>query len=165
MKRVMNLLDQVEELVIFVGMAVMVIFNFLNVVCRFLLPQTPFSYTEELVVLVFVWITMFGISCAYKRMAHTGLTLLTDRFGSRGKQVFTVIGMAASVLFMIFVIRYGWAMVANQIAHNQILPGMKLSAACQSLAIPLGGCVILLRSVQVSIRELCRLAEEGRKGL
>ena len=43
-----------EEGVMVVGIAVMVLFNFLNVVFRYLLPQTPFSYTEELVVLIFI---------------------------------------------------------------------------------------------------------------
>lgn len=162
MKRCIAVFDKLEELVIFVGMAVMVTLNFLNVVCRFLLPQTPFSYTEELTVMIFVWITMFGISCAYKKMAHTGLTLLTDRFRHRGKMIFAAIGMAASMLFMAYVIYHGSGMVVNQISHNQILPGLRISASCQSLAIPVGGCVIFLRVIQTSVREICDLAKEGR---
>ena len=62
-----------------VGMAVMVLFNFLNVIFRYLLPQTPFSYTEELVVLIFIWVSLFGISYGYRVGAHTVLTIVSDR--------------------------------------------------------------------------------------
>lgn len=150
----MKIIDKFEELVIVVGMIAMVIFNFLNVVCRFLLPQTPFSYTEELVVLIFVWITMFGIACAYKKMAHTGLTILTDHFHGSAKIVFAVLSMICSVCFMLLVIWYGIDMVQNQIAHGQILPGMKIPAATQSLAIPVGGVLILIRAIQACLIEI-----------
>ena len=68
-----------EEGVMVAGMAVMVLFNFLNVVFRYLLPQTPFSYTEELVVLIFIWVSLFGISYGYRIGAHTVLTVLLLR--------------------------------------------------------------------------------------
>lgn len=165
MKGIYQALDNIEEALIFAGMLVMVTLNFLNVVCRFLLPQTPFSYTEELTILIFVWITMLGVSCAYKRVAHTGLTLVTDRLGIDGKKVFVVIATIASLIFMVFVVKYGFDMVLNQISHGQILPGMKIPAACQSLALPIGGIVIFLRVISVGVAELedLKAQERGRK--
>lgn len=162
MKKLLSAVDRIEELFIVIGMGLMVTLNFLNVVCRFLLPQTPFSYTEELVVLLFIWITMFGISYAYKRTAHTGLTLLTDRFGNNGKMAFCFISTAASVIFMIFVIWHGISMTTNQIAHAQILPGMQISSAFQSSALPIGGVVILVRVTQVGIKEIIHL-QQGKE--
>ena len=79
MKFILHLLDYLEEGVMVIGLGIMVVLNFVNVICRYLMPQTPFSYTEELNTLIFVWITVFGIAYGYKRGSHTGLTLITDR--------------------------------------------------------------------------------------
>lgn len=78
MKKIEFLLSKFEEIIMVAGGLLMVFMNFANVVCRYLLPTTPFSYTEELVVLLFVWVSMFGISYAYRRRAHTLLTILSD---------------------------------------------------------------------------------------
>ena len=59
MKIIFKVLDILEEGVMILGLIAMVILNFVNVICRFLLPQTPFSYTEELTILIFGWVTMF----------------------------------------------------------------------------------------------------------
>ena len=58
MKTINKLFDYFEEFMLFIIMAAMIVMNFLNVVFRFLLPQSPFSYTEELTLLLFVWATM-----------------------------------------------------------------------------------------------------------
>ncbi|MCD8164525.1 MAG: hypothetical protein LUE09_14195 [Synergistaceae bacterium] len=58
MKKIVFLLSKFEEIIMVAGGLLMVFMNFANVVCRYLLPTTPFSYTEELVVLLFVWVSM-----------------------------------------------------------------------------------------------------------
>ena len=42
MKIIFKVLDILEEGVMILGLIAMVILNFVNVICRFLLPQTPF---------------------------------------------------------------------------------------------------------------------------
>lgn len=68
MKIIFKVLDILEEGVMILGLIAMVILNFVNVICRFLLPQTPFSYTEELTILIFGWVTMFGIAYGLQKM-------------------------------------------------------------------------------------------------
>ena len=57
MEKIFKYIDYIEKAGIVAGLTVMVVMNFLNVICRFFLPQTPFSYTEELTNLIFIWIT------------------------------------------------------------------------------------------------------------
>ena len=75
MKTINKLFDYFEEFMLFIIMAAMIVMNFLNVLFRFLLPQSPFSYTEELTLLLFVWATMIGIACGLKRGSHTGMSV------------------------------------------------------------------------------------------
>ena len=129
MKKIEFLLSKFEEIIMVAGGLLMVFMNFANVVCRYLLPTTPFSYTEELVVLLFVWVSMFGISYAYRRRAHTLLTILSDNIPGKFQIIIVVISMCASMLLMFLIAKTGYGMVMNQLKYNQILPGMKIPVA------------------------------------
>ena len=139
MKKIEFLLSKFEEIIMVAGGLLMVFMNFANVVCRYLLPTTPFSYTEELVVLLFVWVSMFGISYAYRRRAHTLLTILSDNIPGKFQIIIVVISMCASMLLMFLIAKTGYGMVMNQLKYNQILPGMKIPVAVMGRPAGRGG--------------------------
>ena len=143
-----------EEGVMVAGMAVMVLFNFLNVVFRYLLPQTPFSYTEELVVLIFIWVSLFGISYGYRIGAHTVLTVLSDKVPALLQPVLIAFATLASALLMVVLARTGYAMVMNQIKYGQILPGMRIPMAVAGWSIPAGAAVTLVSVLQSGYLEI-----------
>ena len=136
------------------GMAVMVLFNFLNVVARRLLPQTPFSYTEELVVLVFIWVSMFGISYGYRKNAHTVLTVAADRLPRPVQPLLIVFAALASALLMMVIAWTGYNMTMNQIRHGQILPGMRIPMALAGGALPVGAVMTLVSVLHGGFLEL-----------
>lgn len=153
MKYIWLIIDKIEEAGMAIGMFIMVIMNFINVVCRYLLPQTPFSYTEELTVLIFVWATMLGISCGYKRASHTGLNILTDKLHGIPKRAVVLFATVCSVLFAASLFKEGLGMVQNQLSHGQIMPGLQISAAWQGAAVPAGAVFIFVRAIQAGVRE------------
>lgn len=154
MKYIWLVIDRIEEAGMAIGMFIMVIMNFLNVVCRFFLPQTPFSYTEELTVLIFIWVTMLGISCGYKRASHTGLNILTNKMCGIPKEIVVIFATICSALFSAFLFFEGVGMVQNQLAHGQIMPGLQIDAAWQGASIPVGAVFVFIRSIQAGVREL-----------
>ena len=161
MKVILKILDIIEEGVMLTGLAVMVVMNFVNVVCRFLLPQTPFSYTEELTILLFEWVTMFGIAYGYKKTAHTGLSLITDRLNISGKRVMLIFSTVCTLLLMIIVIWSGSMTVKNQLSHGNVFPGLKISSAWGGMAIPAGGVMIAIRALQVCFEKMKTLRRGG----
>lgn len=154
MKKIEFLLSKFEEIIMVAGGLLMVFMNFANVICRYLLPTTPFSYTEELVVLLFVWVSMFGISYAYRRRAHTLLTILSDNIPGKFQIIIVVISMCASMLLMFLIAKTGYGMVMNQLKYNQILPGMKIPVAVMGWAVPLGAASALLSAAASGCEEI-----------
>ena len=147
------------------GGLLMVFMNFANVLCRYLLPTTPFSYTEELVVLLFVWVSMFGISYAYRRRAHTLLTILSDNIPGKFQIIIVVISMCASMLLMFLIAKTGYGMVMNQLKYNQVLPGRKIPVAVMGCAVPVGASAALLSAAASRCEEIRTLVvgeEEDR---
>lgn len=146
-------LDYIEEGLIVAGLAFMAIMNFANVVSRYFL-HSSISYTEELVVIVFVWVTMLGISVGYKRKAHLGMSFITDHLPEKGKDAAILLAGVCSVILIGFMIRYGTEMVQNQIRFHGKTTALRLPTYFQGLAIPAGGVLMMIRSVQSTVREL-----------
>lgn len=156
MKRMWSFFNIFEESVMVTGMAIMISFNFFNVVCRYLLPQTPFSYTEELVVLVFMWVSMFGISYGYRKGAHTILDVFTDFLPSKFQPVVILFATLCSALLMALIVYTGYNTVLNQLRYAQVLPGMRIPMPVVSLSIPIGACVAFISVWKTGIEELGR---------
>lgn len=162
MEKLKYIMNKIEETAMVLGGLLMVFLNFANVVCRYLMPTTPFSYTEELVVLLFVWVSMFGISYAYRYKAHTLLTILSDNIGRKYQIAIILISTCASMLLMVLLAKTGYGMVMNQIKYNQILPGMKIPIATMGWAIP-AGAVLSIFSAAISGYDEIRLLLAEKK--
>jgi TRAP-type C4-dicarboxylate transport system permease small subunit len=152
-------IDWLEEIMLAVGLFAMAILNFVNIICRYLLPQTPFSFTEESMMLLFMWITMLGISCGYKRSSHTSLSLVTDALPKSFEKPCLIVSMACSGALMILLFWSGAILVQNQLRYGNTMPGLKISAAWGGMAIPAGAAIILFRVLQVGAKKLAEKAE------
>jgi len=156
--------DLFEELIMVIGFIIMVFFNFLDVVCRYLLPQTPFSYTEELVVIVFVWVSMVGLSYGYRRGSHTVLTIVSDILPRKLQPPLVIFAALASMLLMALMVYTGYGMVINQIEHQQILPGMRIPMWIVGWSTPVGCSLAFISIMRSCWLELVSLKNpEGGK--
>ena len=151
MKTINKLFDYFEEFMLFIIMAAMIVMNFLNVLFRYLLPQSPFSYTEELTLLLFVWATMIGIACGLKRGSHTGMSLITDRLPPTYHKIMIVIATGFMCLFAGIVIYSGCLLVKTNSSYGNILPSLNISANWKSAAYPIGGVLMLYRSLYFGV--------------
>lgn len=154
MKKFWDFFNAFESAVMVIGMAVMVFFNFFNVICRYLLPQSPFSYTEELVVIIFLWVTMFGISYGYRKGSHTMLDIFTSHFPPKLQIATVLFSTLCSVVLMVLITKVGYDMVANQVRHNQVTSGMRLPMALSSSAIPIGAAVTVISVLKTGYDEI-----------
>ena len=64
----------VEEVVCAAMMTFMTALGFVNVAARYL--GYSMAYTEELLVMLLVWLTMLGTAAGFKRNAHLSMTFL-----------------------------------------------------------------------------------------
>ena len=164
MQRIWKFLNMFEEIAMIVGGLAMVLLNFIDVVCRYLLPQTPFSYASEMIVLLFVWTSMFGISYGYRKGAHTVLTVISDNLGGKAQAVLVVLSTLASVFLMLMIAYTGYGMAMNQVRFNQILPGMRIPAVVVGGAIPVGSLFCTISVLQYGYLEVKKIISCLSKG-
>ncbi len=150
MKKVIN---NFEEYFLAISLVIMVSINFGNVLSRYFI-HASWAFTEELLVILFVWNTMLASAVAFKHGAHLGLSVVTDLFPEKFQKYVVIFGAALTIGLMALLARYGVDMVANQIKYNQRTAAMDLPEWIASISITFGSLVIILRVIQATVMNL-----------
>lgn len=150
MKRVFN---NVEEYIMAISLTIMVMINFGNVLSRYFL-HTSWAFTEELLVILFVWNTMLASAVAFKYGAHLGLSALTDLLPEKMQKYVIVFSAVLTIGLMVILARYGADMVANSIKYHNKTPAMDLPEWVASISISVGAVIIILRVIETTIISL-----------
>lgn len=156
-----KMLDYVEEISVVLLLAIMTILNFANVLSRYVF-KTSLSFTEELIVMAFVWVSFIGIAIGYKRFAHLGMSYIVDHLPKKVQAVFALLSCACSVVLMWFMITNGFEMVAGQIRLGGKTPALHLPLCLQGYAIPICGILIGIRALQAGITLAVKLWKEKK---
>lgn len=123
MKRV---IERVEEGLLVLLMAVMVVVAFVNVVTRYLI-RFSLAFTEEIVVSMFVWLTLLGTAIAFRQGAHLGFSFIVDRCPKAVQRITIWLAALLGVVLFGFLIYFG---------IGQIQSERQLGTTSESLAIP-----------------------------
>jgi TRAP-type C4-dicarboxylate transport system permease small subunit len=123
---VRQLVERAEEGFLVLLLAVMTLVAFVNVVTRYFI-RFALAFTEEIVVSLFVWLTLLGTAIAFRQGAHLGFSFIVDR-APKGLQ-------RASIWFaaMLGVVLFGFLIYFG---IGQIRSERMLGTTSESLAIP-----------------------------
>ena len=143
MKFISTFWERLEEFILVALFAFMAVMNFLNVVFRYCFANS-FSFTEEVTITAFVWVSMIGIAVGYKRAAHLGMSFFVDNMPKK-LQAFMVL------------MNYGIEMVSNQIRLGSKTPALGMPMWIQGLSIPVGAAFCIIRAIESGIKEFLRM--------
>ena len=146
MKWLMESLEEVAAAALIVAICLIV---GAEVVLRYVAAQ-PASWTEELATILFVWICMLGSSIALKRGEHFAVELLRPHLGPGARRVLQTAGLLLVAALCLYLMGYGWQLARrNWQVHT---PALEWSRAVSYAAIPAGGLLMLVRSLEAIIR-------------
>jgi TRAP-type C4-dicarboxylate transport system permease small subunit len=145
-------LDRVEEYLCAALILFMSLLTFANVIVRYLTDDS-LAFTEELVINLFVLVTLLGASIAFRRNAHLGFSLLFDIFPYSCRKWFAVLsGFAGAALFIVLCV-HGVDMVIQEYTSEMTTYSMGLPMWWFGLSVPVGAIIIAIRVVQVAVGE------------
>ena len=157
MKKLSYALDYLEEGFIVLCLAFMTTMNFINVVSRYCFTNS-FSFTEEITIITFVWVTMMGIAVGYKRVGHLGMSYFVELCPKKTQAYMALLSMVCSLIMISFMVIEGITMVDNQIMLGAKTAALEIPLAVQGLAIPVGGVFIGIRVLQSGYAEYKRIS-------
>lgn len=99
--------DSFERSAIALILGLMTVITFVNVVLRYGF-NTSLIWGLEVVLILFAWLVLFGVSYAFKITAHLGVDALIAVFPSRGKRIMGLISAALCLLYTVFLLKGAW---------------------------------------------------------
>ena len=130
-KKIMDVLAVAEKLILAASTLLILVLTVGNVFSRKVIHRS-WSFTEELVVAVFVLITLMAAALACREGELVSLTLVTDRLPGKTKKPVVVLVTVLSVIFTVILFKYGMDKVLTQLANGKrtFVAGMDLLVLC-----------------------------------
>jgi C4-dicarboxylate transporter DctQ subunit len=138
--------DHLEEALLCLLLAVMVIITFVTVVTRYVF-ELPLSYVDQLVPNLFVWVTFLGASAAVRRRAHLGLSMIADVLPARARTALDVVVLAGTSAFFLATAWYGLQVVRLQV-ENRLTTSLGYPAWLVGIAVPAGALLFVARALE-----------------
>ena len=117
-KKLMDVLAMLEKLVLAASTIIILVLTVGNVFSRKVIHQS-WSFTEELVVAVFVLITLFAAALACREGELVNLTLVTDRLPVSLRKPVLFLNTVLCVFFTSVLFKYGMDKVITQLENGK----------------------------------------------
>src|SRR3972149_6676702 len=114
---------------------------FVNVITRYVV-QYSLAFTEEIVVSLFVWLTLLGSAVAFREGSHLAFTYLVDRAPPAGRRAALWLSATLSVLLFVLLIYYGLVQIGSGRSRSRsggtrrASPCSASSSSCGSFNVP-----------------------------
>lgn len=110
--------SKIEEYILAVLFAAMVVITAVNVFTRYCLAYT-FSWAEQVTRILFVWITMVGVSLAGLQGKHLKVTALNMVLPKKTGKIVLFIGNIISAIFGVIIAYYIFSLILNMLEYAQ----------------------------------------------
>ena len=127
-----------------VALVLVIIFAFLQVVARYLLPQAP-TWTEEGARYAFIWMSMMGASAAARHCSNASVDLLDTVFRGKGKDIHFIILQLFILVAVIIIIPYGVKMAQQMMMRSSSALGIPMGY--MYISVPIGCVGIAVQTV------------------
>ena len=142
-----------EEAICAILLIIMVCVSSLNIIARYL-PGISFAASEDLVVNLFVWLTMLGAVVAVKHKAHISIAFVVRKIPVRHQAVFIIIQYLAICIMFSLLLFYGVCETWSEYRAGMITYSLGWPFWFFTLALPAGSLLFLIRFSQKTLKEL-----------
>ena len=119
------------------------------------------SWSVELSTYLFVWMTFVGASLALKKHEHFAIEFFVEKLPPKPAQAVQRFSLALVVVFSIILIWFGGVQVVK--GWNTVTPVLEIPRSVPYAAVPFGGVLMLIRSLQALFERTS--SERGQGGL
>lgn len=116
--RVGRAVHSFEETAIALLLGLMTLLTFVNVVLRYIF-NASIIWSLEVILILFAWLVIFGVSYAFKITAHLGVDAVTNLLPDRGKRVCALIAGAVTIAYAFLLLKGSWDYWAPYAALNR----------------------------------------------
>lgn len=165
-KGIMNGFALVEKIFLALVLLLITVITFGNVLSRFVLP-TSWSFTEELVINIFVLLTLLGAAvCARDEGGLVSMSLFSGILPRKWQRILNILMVIFGLLFCYVLVKYGFKRVFTLFANNKRTDVLRIHEWKFALFIPVSAICMALHLVEFAVDNIhfIRHGEEGFVG-
>ena len=159
-KSIMNIIAAVEKAILVVTMLLILVLTVGNVFSRKVIHQS-WSFTEEIVVAVFVLITLLAAALSCREGDLVNLTLLTDRLPAKLKKPSVILVTVLCIVFSAILFKYGMEKVITQLENGKRTFVLNWPEWIFWSFVPIGAACMVLHFIEYCI-DFCAKDKEGK---
>lgn len=144
-------LDRLEEGACALLLAVMTGVAFVNVVTRYV-GRFSLAFTEELVVSLFVWLTLLGTAVAFREGGHLGFSFLVERAPRPVRRGAVWLGAGLGVTLFGFLVHFGVGQIRMERMLGTTSEALAIPQWWYTAGIPVFGLLVIGRVLQGAVR-------------
>jgi TRAP-type C4-dicarboxylate transport system permease small subunit len=145
-----QIVQRVEEGLMVLVMAVMTLVAFVNVVTRYFI-RLSLAFTEEIVVSLFVWLTLLGTAIAFRQGAHLGFSFIVDRAPKALQRASIWFAAALGVVLFGVLIYFGIGQIRSERMLGTTSESLAIPQWWYTAGIPVMGLLIIARIIEGAI--------------
>ena len=154
-KKIMNALAAVEKIVLVISTLLILVLTVGNVFSRKVIHRS-WSFTEELVVAVFVLITLLAAALACREGELVSLTLVTDRLPKKLKKPSVILITVLSIIFSVILFKYGMDKVITQLQNGKRTFVLNWPEWIFWSFVPIGAVCMILHFIEFCLDFCCK---------
>ena len=141
------------EVSVIVIMGILVIDVIWQVFTRFVL-NNPSSWTEELAIMLLIWVSLLGASVGFQRFSHLGVDYFVKKLPARKRTINDFMVHLLVAFFAGYIMVYGgYRIVSMTLLFEQRSAALGIKMGYVYLALPISGLFIVLFSVEMAIQK------------
>lgn len=131
-------------------LAVMTLVAFVNVVTRYFI-RLSLAFTEEIVVSLFVWLTLLGTAVAFRQGAHLGFSFIVDRCPKPVQRMAIWLAALLGIVLFSFLIYFGIGQIRSERQLGTTSESLAIPQWWYTAGIPVFGVLIIARIIEGAI--------------
>ncbi|MFZ5963838.1 TRAP transporter small permease [Thalassococcus sp. BH17M4-6] len=102
-----HIVNGIEETAIAVLLGLMTMLTFINVILRYVF-NSSLIWSLEVVLVLFSWLVLFGVSYAFKVTAHLGVDAVTNLLSPKGRKIAGLFAGAVCIFYAVLLCKGAW---------------------------------------------------------
>ena len=119
LKRIIKVLIRLQTVGGVLALAAIIICNSLGIFFRYVL-RDPFTWTEELSVILFIWVVFLGATAAAGAKRHVVVDIIADRVAKKNLARIDILTRVISLGFLLILAYGGFQLIPMMNAHYSV---------------------------------------------
>lgn len=142
--------ERAEEGLLVLLMGVMTVVALVNVITRYLI-RFSLAFTEEIVVSLFVWLTLLGTAIGFRQGAHLGFSFIVDRCPRPVQRAAIWLAALLGVVLFGLLMYFGLGQIRSERMLGQTSESLAIPQWWYTAGIPVFSLLIIARILEGAV--------------